>query len=294
MKRRSFLTATTGALGAAVAAGATRAQAAAPVGEVSGFTTGKVQTEFVNFDDPIDEFEAHFRFERDLVQDQGEALSWYYWLAFIIPENSAPQPLVRFEGMEYSYFRKVADHTYRIHAHNVSYPRSIETNEFCAEVRNPVTGEMIEVEPTILLNDPGTVHSLKGFRNLNGDGSYVVPYKQFRRQDGKMILDSIRTAPPDWPVRHMESSAIWVPEKTFDDKTVTNLLFQTTGMYVFPYPEWAEMGDRGGNMLGFFDGRKIAGVHEFPDEFHDRVKREYPELLKPRWEEFDRPAPFEY
>jgi len=188
----------------------------------------------------------------------------------------------------------VADHTYRIHAHNVSYPRSIETNEFCSSVKNPITGEMIEVEPTILLNDPGTVHSLKGFRNLKGDGSYVVPYKQFRRDDNKMVLDSIRTAPPEWPTTHMESSAIWVPNAMFEDKSVTNLLYQTTGIYIFEYPAWMEMGDRGGHMIGFFDGRKIAGVHELPDEFHDRVKREYPELLRPRWEEFDRPTPFEY
>jgi hypothetical protein len=138
----------------------------------------------------------------------------------------------------------VADHTYRIHAHNVSYPRSIETNEFCSSVKNPITGEMIEVEPTILLNDPGTVHSLKSFRNLKGDGSYVVPYKQFRRDDNKMVLDSIRTAPPEWPTTHMESSAIWVPNAMFEDKSVTNLLYQTTGIYIFEYPAWMEMGDR--------------------------------------------------
>jgi len=98
MERRAFLKGSSGALGAAVAIGAAPAGAASPDCEADRFASGKVETKFISFDDSVEEFEAHFRFERDLVEDEGEAVSWYYWLAYVVPENGAPRPLVRFDG----------------------------------------------------------------------------------------------------------------------------------------------------------------------------------------------------
>lgn len=255
---------------------------------------GQVHSTFIEFDDPIEAFEAKFRFERDLVPVQGACLTWYNWMAYIVPEGSAPQPIVRYEGMEYSYFRKVADHTYRIHAHNLSYPRDLSTSLYCDTVTNPLTGELVKVPNTVLLNDPGTVQSPRGFRNVNGDGTYVVPYWQFRRENGSIKLDSVRSHPPNWPTTFMESSTQWVPYELFLDKTITSLPYETCAVYVFPYPAWLKMGDRKGHMLGFIDGRKIGGPDKLPEEFLTRTRREYPELLSPRWGEFARPASFVY
>lgn len=256
--------------------------------------TGKVQTRFVGFDNPIEEFEAHFRIERDLVADQGTALTWFFWLVYLVPGDRQPIPLLRYEGMEYSYFRKVADHTYRIHAHNVSLPMSLETNEYIDSMVNPLTGELIETPASLILNDPGTVHSPRGFRNLNGDGTYVVPYRQFRIENGLMKLDSVRSAPPDWPINHIESSIQQVPHEMFLDKSITNLPCTSTGVYVFPYSKWLEMGDRPGNLLGYWDAWKIPGVEYFPDKFLAKLQSDYPELLEPRWAEFERLPTFDY
>ena len=253
-----------------------------------------VQSTFLKFASLEEEFEAHFRFERDLVAYQGTCLSWYYWIAYIVPEGSAPQPIVRFEGMEYSYFRKVADHTYRIHAHNLSYPRNLATNMYSNSLTNPLTGEVVTIPNTVLLNDPGTVHSPKGFRNVNGDGTYVVPYRQFRQENDLVKLDSVRTAPPNWPTTHMESSTQWASHADFVDKRVTSLPYRTCGVYVFPFPAWLKMGERKGHMLGFIDGRKIRGPQDLPEEFLSKTRREYPELLQPRWGEFERKANFTY
>lgn len=254
----------------------------------------QVQSTFLTFDDPVKEFEAHFRFERDLQPEQGTSLSWYYWMAYIVPGDSAPQPLLRFEGMEYSYFRKVADHTYRIHAHNLSYPRDLRTNQYTDSVVNPLTGERVKVPNTVLLNDPGTVHSPKGFRNVNSDGTYVVPYRQFRHENGLIKMDSIRTAPPNWPTNHMEGGTQWATYEAFMDKSVTSLPKRGFADYVFPYPAWLKMGDRKGHMLGHIDGMRLAGPDRLPPAFLERTRREYPELLSPRWGEFNRPTSFAY
>jgi len=47
-----------------------------------------------------------------------------------------------------------------------------------------------------------------------------------------------------------------------------------------------------GHMLGFYDGRKLNGPQDLPREFLARTEREHPELLGPRWSEFDRPVSF--
>lgn len=293
MDRRHLMLGT-GSLALAGMTGASNAAAMSDPAAAPGAAKPAIDVSQVTFETSVDEFEAHFRMERDLVAEEGTTLAWYHWLAYVIPGVSAPQPLVRFEGMEYSYFRKVAENTYRIHAHNVSYPRDIHTNAFLSVMTNPVTGQQITVEPTVLLEDPGTVHSPKGFRNMNGDGSYVQPFRYFRKEGDQMKFESVRTAPPSWPVNHMESTVQWCDVSAFDDKSITSLPSKSAGVYVFPYPKWMEMGDRGGHMLGFIDGQKITGVEEMPDDFRNRVKSEYPELLLPRWGEFDRPPSFEY
>ena len=48
-----------------------------------------------------------------------------------------------------------------------------------------------------------------------------------------------------------------------------------------------------GHLSGFWDGKKVNSPAELPQEMLTRLEREYPELLEPRWSEFDSPVPFE-
>ena len=92
--------------------------------------TNQVVSEFLTFEDPIEEFRTYLRMGRDLVEHQGSRLTWYNWIVFVIPGDKRPMPFMRYEGMEYSYFRNMGDNNYRIHAHNVSFPRDLNTGEF--------------------------------------------------------------------------------------------------------------------------------------------------------------------
>ncbi len=254
---------------------------------------GRVRSEFLHYADPDEQFRQHFRLERDLVDKQGSTLTWYHWVAFVIPEGRAPFPLMRYEGIEYSYFRKVAPLEYRIHAHNLSYVRDLHTGRYIDSIENPLTGRRVAPRPTVLLEDPGTLAGPQGFRNLASDGSRIQqPWLQFRVEDNLVKLDSVRTAPPDWPTTHIENSCQWVDADLFENPTITSLPVHFAGSYVFPYLAWLEMGDAKGHMLGFFDGRKLNGPADLPHEFLERTEREYPELLAPRWSEFEKPIPF--
>ncbi|WP_416907163.1 MAG: hypothetical protein ACMVO5_08900 [Polymorphobacter sp.] len=289
ISRRFFAGAALGAAGGAMSAGPTRATIVQPRG--GQLALSKVVSEYVRFEDEDEAFRQHLRIERDLVEREGTTLTWYNWIAYVIAEGRSPFPLMRYEGIEYSYFRRLRGLEYRIHAHNLSYVRDLETGVFAETVDNPMTGRRVKAMPTLLLNDPGTLGSPKGFRNLRSDGkTFVQPYRQFRIEDELMKLDSVRTAPPDWPVTHIENSCQWVRLADFENPAITSLPTHFAGSYVFPFPEWLGMEGIKGHMLGFYDGRKLNGPQDLPREFLARTEREHPELLQPRWAEFDRPV----
>ena len=287
--RRDFVGSTAGAAGALFAGSAGQAQ------DLKSISPAVSQTvsDFLYFDDPVEEFRAHLRIERDLVEDQGSTLTWYNWMVFVIPGGRRPEPLIRYEGIEYSYFRHLGDNNYRIHAHNVSFARDLETNKYTDTAVNPITGERVEVPVSLLLNDPGTIASPIGFRNLSGDGSTQEVYRQFRIENNLIKLDSIRSAPPDWPATHIENSCQWVEFDLFANETITSLPVHFCGHYAYEHPAWLKMPEGNGHLSGFWDGLKLNSPSELPSEMLDRMEREYPELLEPNWKEFDRPAPFE-
>lgn len=284
-----------GLMGAALL-GASGAQAAitVPKGKRAGdMALSRVNSEFLFFEDEDEAFRQHLRIERDLVESQGTTMTWYHWLAFAIIEGRAPFPLMRYEGMEYSYFRRLSGLEYRIHAHNLSYVRDLHSGKFADTVISPGTGKPVKAMPTVLLDDPGTLASPKGFRNLRSDGkTWVQPYGMWRTQDNLIKFDSVRTAPPDWPVTHIENSCQWARLEDFENPAITSLPAQFAGSYVFPFPKWLGMDGVKGHMLGFFDGRKLNGPLDLPREFLARTEREYPELLSPRWGEFETPVSF--
>lgn len=201
-------------------------------------------------------------------------------------------PVVRFEGMEYSYFRRIGDLTWRIHAHNLSFPRNLHNGEFVTHARNPLSGERVAVSPMVLLEDPGVLHSPRGYLPLDSQApTWLSSYLMFRREGELVKVDHIRPTPAGWPKMFIESSTSSVARAQFDDPRVTSLKFQTAGFYVFPFPKWMGMGDRPGHMIGAWSGRKLADARQLPVQFHARARAEHPDLLQARWAEFERPLP---
>jgi hypothetical protein len=80
----------------------------------------------------------------------------------------------------------------------------------------------------------------------------------------------------------------------FANETISSLPVHFCGHYAYEYPEWLKMPEGGGGHLsGFWDGKKINSPAELPREILARMEREYPELLVPQWDMFERPIPFD-
>lgn len=261
------------------------AAATPAVGGAAG-ASGRLDSHFLDLD-PQAAFKAHFRLERDL-RPQGQALTWYHFTSYIAEEGKRPQPVVRYEGMEFSYFRRIAPDAWLIHAHNLSYPRSIESGSFIDSVRNPATSALVKVPSMVLLDDPGVVYGPKGYlATTSKTGTWRESHRVFRVQGDTVVVDHIRPAPESWPGVFMEASTQWVAKRAFHDPRITSLMCGVSGFYTFPFPAWLEMGERKGRMIASWFGEKIPSVDRLPVEFFARTQREHPELLKPRLERLD-------
>jgi hypothetical protein len=283
LARRSLIAGSAGgALAALAGPGAALASPAAG---------GRTVSRFMSFPTPQDEFIAHFRFERDL-KPESQALTWYHFTLFAVSPDVRPAPVVRYEGMEFSCFREVGPLTWAIHAHNLSYPRDIDTTAFTDSAINPVTGARVTPPVMELLNDPGALYGPRGYHVLDAKTPVWLPsVRSFRVQGDEVVVDHTRPKPEGWPKMFVESSTSFVPKAQFDDPKVTSLMCQTSGFYIFPFPAWMQMGDRPGHMIGAWYGGKIAGVEELPEDFYARTARERPALLKPLRDRLDRPLP---
>ena len=278
INRRQVLT------GAAAAAGAM-----APLGAAHGAMTpatsylppgGQLVSRQFSYSDPLEKMRAEFRLYRDL-RDEADVLLWYMFTIFVIAEGMPVAPLVRYEGIEFSHHKRIAEHQFRIHGHNMSFPRDLNTGEFVDTVINPVTKQKVTVPPTVLTEDPGMLYSPAGKRPLDRPTAEFTPtYSLFRIEDELVKVEQIRVPPDNWLTPFIETSHNWTPRALFEDASVLRLPMGTSGGYVYPYPRWLQMGETRGHMFGIWSGRKLNGPEQLPSEYLARAEADYPELLQ--------------
>lgn len=274
------------AAGAAKAAPAPRGAAARPQGSLAA---GDRWTSSFLMLDPVQRFRQALRIQRSL-DDEADILHWYHFIMVSVPLNATPKAVVRWEGIEFSRHQKIAENRYRLHGHNLSFPRDLASGEFVDEVLNPVTKKKVAVPPMALTGDPGMVRSPAGVISLDKPTAAPRPdYKMLRREGAFVKVDAIRVPPDTWPVTFLEMGFESSPAALFDDPTQTWLPSDVSGAYVFPWPKWMDMGEAPGHMFAAWSGYKLRGIDELPIEFRKRAERDYPQLLSVDRTPFSKP-----
>jgi hypothetical protein len=280
---RALLAATTAAV-----TGPPLLAAPARDGKAGRRPAGRWTSEFLVLD-PVENFRQALRIQRSL-EDEAEILHWYHFIMVAVPKGMAPRAVVRWEGIELSRHRRVGSNRYRLHGHNLSFPRDLATGAFVDRVKNPVTGDVVAVPPMALTSDPGMIASPEGIISLDRPQGPPRPkYTVLRREGPWVKVDAIRVPPDTWPVTFLEMGYEATPVEAFDDASQLWLPAEVSGAYVFPWPEWMQMQGREGHMFAAWSGYKLRSVDELPDEFRLRAEREFPQLLRVDTAQFDRP-----
>ncbi len=230
--------------------------------------------------DPVQRFRQALRIQRSL-EDEADILHWYHFVMVAVPLNATPKAVVRWEGIEFSRHQKIAEDRYRLHGHNLSFPRDLDSGRFVDAVMNPVTKKRVAVPPMALTGDPGMVRSPAGVISLDKPAAAPRPdYRMLRREGQFVRVDAIRVPPDSWPVTFLEMGFESSPAALFDDPAQLWLPSDVSGAYVFPWPKWMNMGEAPGHMFAAWSGYKLRSIDELPVEFRDRAAREFPQLLQ--------------
>lgn len=240
--------------------------------------------------DPEETFRQVMRLQRSLL-DADDILHWYHFIMYAVPNEGRTVPVVRWEGIELSRHQRIGALRYRMHGHNLSYPRDLDSGEFIDSVVNPITNQRVPLAPMRLTQDPGLVRSPAGTITLDRAGA--PPRRDYRalRREGEWVkVDTIRVPPATWPQPFIEGGYEAAPAAQFDDPRLLWLRTEVSGAYVFPWPSWMQMGDRPGHMLGIWSGHKLRSVAELPDEFRQRAERDDAALLEVDRALFSRPV----
>ena len=288
LDRRSML----GALGAAGVWPASTALGAVPTGGTTGSDAVRAPftSQFLNLG-PQESFRQVMRLQRSLL-DADDILHWYHFIMYAVPADGRTVPVVRWEGIELSRHQRIGELRYRMHGHNLSYPRDLDTGEFVDAVLNPVTNQRVAIAPMRLTQDPGLIRSPAGTITLDRpDAPPRRDYRVLRREGDWVKVDTIRVPPATWPQPFIEGGYEAAPGTHFDDPSQQWLRTEVSGAYVFPWPAWMQMGDRAGHMLGIWSGHKLRSVAELPDEFRRRAEREDAALLEVSRAVFRKPLP---
>ena len=275
LTRRATLS-SAAALSAWPLARAAEAAAAAPSGP--GQPTGQWTSEFLDYD-PVTNFRQAMRLQRSLL-DEDDILHWYHFIMVAVAPGRAPAPVVRWEGIELSRHKRVGTHLYRMHGHNLSFPRDLDSGEFTNDVLNPATGKRVQPKTLALTGDPGLLASPAGTITLDDPTATFRPkYTKLRREGTMVKVDGIRVPPAEWPATFLEMGYESAPAELFDDPGQLWLPTEVSGAYVFPYPDWMEMGDAAGHMFAAWTGSKLRSVDQLPSAFLRRAQAERPDLL---------------
>ena len=199
---------------------------------------------------------------------------WFDGTIFGMVGESAPLPLVRFEGWEVYWVRSVGNGAYELTGHTVTFFYDIATGKMLDTFDNPYTGERNQVAASVQGGGAGSGfnYSVAGVRPTRFlDKMPEAPLQLQWSAVRDVIWVHAETAyPPGLPQPRKQQQTMFAPLADFQNPEIRNLptIFSAT---VFEnWPRWMQMGDRPGHVIWHASGAKIASLDELPSEFRAR------------------------
>jgi hypothetical protein len=229
---------------------------------------------------------------RNLVRMQGSLREedvpwWFTGVILAVVGEEAPVPLLRVEGMEIYWFEHMAD-GFRLHGNTVTFFRDNETNEFVREFRNPLTGEVNQVQPAVQGGNLGFHYGSDGVWPVKLDGTPLgQPPRESSAPHWYAMRDQVwlqqQTAyPPGMPAMHGQRQSMFAPRRDFLNERIDALPSVFSSTVLMGWFKWMNMGDRRGHLVWHASGAKLRSIDELPREYGARARLEYPLRLSAR------------
>lgn len=266
--RRSFMFAT-------AAAGLLGGGAALPR------VAGRLPQDLPDLSDPEQNLRALVRVQGSLEEE--DVPYWYDGTIFASVGEQAPLPLVKFEGMEMYWMRHLGPNEYELIGNTVTFYRDLETGRMIDEFKNPYTGEVNRVTPSVQGGGPGRGfnYSLRGIRptafvEQMPDKPLVLDWSMARDH---LWMHNQTVYPPGLPPPRAQRQTMFVPMAAFLDDNQPNLPTVFSSTVFMPWLRWMNMGDRPGHVIWHASGVKLRSIDDLPAEYRDRAEKEYPERM---------------
>jgi len=208
---------------------------------------------------------------------------WFNGTAYMIVGDEQPLPIMKFEGLEIYWMRKISAGEFELTGGTCTFFRDLETHEFIETWDNPLTGKTVEVMDAVQggRRGRGFSYSVDGIRpSVMKDKMPVKPLQlewSFARDT--LWMHNQTVYPPGMPPPRAQRQTMMVPKEAFLDESIRALPATFSSTVVMPWQRWMNMGDRPGHLLWHASGAKLETINDLPAEFLARARDRHPERL---------------
>ena len=212
------------------------------------------------------------------LEAKDEVIVWWTGTLFGMQGNTAPKPLLGFEGYNICRSERQADGSWRLLTRELTFYRDRKTGQIIDQWDNPYTKQRTSV--VHVANDP--------VNTVFKPGGYPLPWVE--AGDTVMLTLNIPLAypnpltPAEFPKESSgamytgsEHFAFFAPTAQMDDSNVKQVAVQVGWTRIGPWLPWMEMGQADGRLLYVGQGNKKASIAELPADIQERVRTQYPE-----------------
>ena len=228
---------------------------------------------------------------RSLVRMQGSAKEedvpwWYNGTIYGVVGESAPRPLVTFEGMEMYWMRHLSgsqEGEYELIGNTVTFFRDLDMGAMIDTFENPYTGATNRVTPAVQGGGAGRGfnYSVKGIRptafmDKMPEKPLSLNWSAARNQ---VWMHNETVYPPGLPPPRAQRQTMFVQREDFLNEEIDALPSTFSSTVFMPWLKWMDMGDRPGHLIWHASGTKLRYLDDLPSEYRQRAETEYPERM---------------
>lgn len=215
----------------------------------------------------------------------GRATPWWFaGLLYAVQPGRAPLPLVRCEGCEVYFPKRLPRGDFLLGGNTLTFFRDAVTRAFLSEFANPLTGRAIPVRANVLESgtEAGMLYPANGGSGYmvgrlgsTGQLAYEPPERDAGQPRGELSWEqsgecvfattsrSIATPNQPW----LEMSTSFAAARDFFDPGVESVSAHGTASYLSPWLRWLDMQAVPGHLFWHVGAAKLRSLDDLPADY---------------------------